>query len=214
MKGVEMPNKHFDCSEMSVLTPLYWDVNFVTLKSIPFCSPDSEMVAWNARSSSISQIVLSRSCSTGRPSVICGWRSWWWVYCLPIGCFSFHLTGQCVQLGSQPAALGACGCASPLHIRWDPVTSEILEPSLEPTASDTTLMGGRWANFLTRLGHHFSHWSHSSLQTEIQFGFEYRDTWWWIHLLQCLFWPKVYFSSAFSKSKWWKHVILACMTKS
>lgn len=64
--------------------------------------------------------------------------------------------------------------------------------------------GERWTNFVTRLGHHFGHWSHSSLQTEIQFGFKYRDTWWWIHLLQCLFWSKVYFSSAFSKSKWWK----------
>lgn len=67
-----------------------------------------------------------------------------------------------------------------------PVTSEILETFLGPTASDTTLLGGRGA-LSDQTGALFSHWSHSSLQTEIQFGFEYRDTWWWTHLLRCLF---------------------------
>lgn len=133
--------------------------------------------------------------------------------CWPIHCFSFHLTGRRVQLDSQSAARGdSCGCASP------PGTSggtllRVKYLKLSWGQQPLTPLG--WVGgglFLTRLGHHFSHWSHSSLQTEIQFGFEYRATWWWSHLLQCLFWPKVYFSSAFSKSKWWKRVILVCMT--
>lgn len=49
---------------------------------------------------------------------------------------------------------------------------------------EPSLVGGNWAIFLTNLGHHFSPWSHSLLQTEIQFGFEYVHTW-WVHLLQC-----------------------------
>lgn len=63
----------------------------------------------------------------------------------------------------------------------------------QPLSDTTPDRAGRRANLLTRLGHRFSRWSHSSLQTEIQFSFECMDTWWWIHLLQCLFWPKSLF---------------------
>lgn len=60
-----------------------------------------------------------------------------------------------------------------------------------------TLIGRNWAIFLTSVIHHFSPWSHSLLQTEIQFGFEYVHTW-WVHLLQC-FDQKFIFLVHFSK---------------
>lgn len=42
-------------------------------------------------------------------------------------------------------------CLRLLAYQWGPVTGEILGTSLGPRASATTLMGGRWANLLSRL---------------------------------------------------------------
>ena len=122
----------------------------------------------------------------GRSSGICSWSHIYW--------FSVSWGPVLVLSTFSHEAV----CAPQLHgILHKNPTGKILETSQWPRPPIPSLMGGNWAIFLTNLGHHISPRSHSLLQTEIQFGFEYRHIS-WIHLLQC-FDQKFIFLVHFSK---------------